>query len=71
MEDRNSVSDSEWFSLLGKALGFVKNVNTNTFLFQGKNYCLKVTLIWILTIQHLNTQNVITEEGYNFLGTHF
>ena len=22
-------------------------------------------------MQHLNTQNVITGEGYNFLGTHF
>ena len=52
-------------------MGFVNIVNTNTFfLFQWKN-CLKVTLIWILTIQHLNTQNVITGEGYNFLGTHF
>ena len=25
---------------------------------------LKVTLIMILTVQHLNTQNVITGEGY-------
>ena len=53
-----------------KKMGFVNIVNTNTFFIPMKN-CLKVTLIWILTVQHLNTQNVITGEGYNFSGTHF
>ena len=42
-------------------------VNSNTFLFQWNN-CLKVTLIWILAIQH---SNILKGEGYNFLGTHF
>ena len=46
-------------------------VNTNTFFYSNEKNCLKVTLIWILTMQHLNTQKVITGEGYNFLGTHF
>ena len=51
-------------------MGFVNIVNTNTFFIPMKN-CYKVTLIWILTVQHLNTQNVITGEGYNFAGTDF
>ena len=41
-------------------------VNSNTFLFQLNN-CLKVTLIWILTMQHSNTQNVI-RGGLQFCG---
>ena len=53
-----------------KKLGFVNIVNTNTFFIPTKN-SLKVTLIWILTVQHLNTQNVITGEGYKFFGHTF
>ena len=31
---------------------------------------LKITLIWILAMQHSNTQ-MFLGVGYNFLGTHF
>ena len=38
-----------------KKLGFVNIVNTNDFFIPMKN-CPKVTLIWVLTVQHLNTE---------------
>ena len=53
-----------------KKLGFVNIVSTNTFFIPMKN-CPKVTLIWILTVQHLNTQNIITGRVTKFSGTYF
>ena len=43
-----------------------KFVNSNTFLFRWNN-CLNVALIWILAMQHFNTQNVI-RRGLQFFG---
>ena len=55
-----------------KKLGFVNIVSANTFFYSNEKIDSKlITLIWIFSIEHLNTQNVITGEGYNFLGTHF
>ena len=59
------------FTLLDEALGFLNIVNTNTFFIPMKKLSQTVTPIWILTMQHLNTQNFITGEGYKFLGIPF
>ena len=54
-----------------KKLGFVNIVNTNTFFYSSENIVSKLRSYGFSQCNIWITQNVITGEGYNFLGTHF
>ena len=52
-------------------MSFVNIVNTNTFFFYSNEKIVSKLRSYGFPRCNLNTRNVITGEGYNFLATHF